>query len=80
MDLFDLFQEWDIREVRERLDRLQHESDPRLTRELAESAMKTRVRLDALVRLLIAKGLITAEEYAAQINQAGTDKPPGGQL
>jgi hypothetical protein len=68
--LWDLLQEQDLRDVRERLDRLQRESDPRLARELAEVALELRVRLAALVRLLIAKGLITAEEYAAQLAEA----------
>jgi len=74
MDLFDLFQERDLREIRERLDRLQQEGDPRLARELAEATLELRLRLGALVRLLIAKGLITAEEYAAQVTQARAEE------
>lgn len=70
MDLFDLLQERDLREVRERLDRLQRENDPRLVREVAEATLELRLRLTALARLLIAKGILTAEEYAAQIAQA----------
>jgi hypothetical protein len=73
MDLFDLLQERDLREIRQRLDRLQQEMDPRLVRDLAEATWELRLRLKALVQLLIAKGLIAAEEYADQIVQVRAD-------
>ena len=65
--LWDLLQERDLRQIRERLDKLQKDSDPRLARELAELTLELRLRMGALIRLLIAKGIITAEEYAAQL-------------
>lgn len=71
--LWDLLQERDLGAVRERLDRLQLESDPRLARELAKVTLELRLRQAALVRLLIAKGLFTAEEYAAQLAEARSD-------
>lgn len=74
MDLFDLLQERDLRELRQRLERLQEQSDPRLAREVADLALELRLRQGALVRLLIAKGLISAEEYASQIAQARADQ------
>ena len=73
MDLINILQELDLREVRERLDHLQRENDPRLIRELAEATLELRLRLGSLVRLLIVKGVITAEEYAAQIAESRAD-------
>jgi hypothetical protein len=70
VDLFNLIHEHEIRELRQRLDRLQHEGDAAgrdLMREVAEQTLELRLRLGALVRVLIARGLITAEEYAASV-------------
>ena len=82
MDLFDLIHEREIRELRQRLDRLQYEGDAAsrdVVRDVAQQTLELRLRLGALVRVLIAKGLITAEEYAALVAQAlaEAEKPAG---
>jgi hypothetical protein len=76
MDVFDLLwnvsQERQLEELRGRLDRAQLEQDlsvgnPQKLRELSEENLQLKLRLGLLVRLLISKGLITAQEYAALI-------------
>ena len=76
MDVFDLLwnvsQERQLEELRGRLDRAQLEQDlsvgnPRNPRELSEENLQLKLRLGLLVRLLISKGLISAQEYAALI-------------
>lgn len=62
-------------ELRGRLDQMRLESDlagwdQRAVKELVEENLKLKVRLGLLVRLLINKGIITAEEYAALIAEA----------
>jgi hypothetical protein len=74
MGLWDLLQEYDLREIRDRLDRLHEENDPRLAGELVEATLDLRLRLAALFRLLIAKGVVTAEECAAQLNLARAEE------
>jgi hypothetical protein len=79
MDLFDflwnLSQERQLGELRGRLDRLRLEhdlagGDLRRMKELAEENLELKLRLGLLVRLLIAKGVFTAQEYAAMIAEA----------
>jgi hypothetical protein len=81
MDLFDLLwnvsQERQIAELRGHLDRLRLEQDlaggssaPGQVKELARENLELKLRLGLLVRLLISKGVITAEEYAALIAEA----------
>jgi hypothetical protein len=79
MDLFDflwnLSQERQLAELRGRLDHTQLEHDlavqnPRGMKELAEENIGLKLRLGLLVRLLIAKGVITAQEFAALIAEA----------
>jgi hypothetical protein len=76
MDVFDLLwnvsQERQLEELRGRLDRAQLEQDlsvgnPQKLKELTEENLQLKLRLGLLVRLLISKGLITAQEYAALI-------------
>jgi hypothetical protein len=76
MDIFDLLwnvsQERQLEELRGRLDRAQLEQDlsvgnPQKLKELTEENLQLKLRLGLLVRLLISKGLITAQEYAALI-------------
>ena len=76
MDVFDLLwnvsQERQLDELRGRLDRAQLEQDlsvgnPQKLKELTEENLQLKLRLGLLVRLLISKGLITAQEYAALI-------------
>jgi hypothetical protein len=76
MDLLDflwnLSQEHQIEELRGRLDRVRLEHDLaggnlRKVKEVAEDNLELKVRLGLLVRLLISKGVITAQEYAALI-------------
>ena len=76
MDIFDLLwnvsQERQLDELRGRLDRAQLEQDlsvgnPQKLKELTEENLQLKLRLGLLVRLLISKGLITAQEYAALI-------------
>jgi hypothetical protein len=75
MDLFDFIwnvsQERQIDELRRRLDQARLEHDlavgDRKLKELAEENVELKLRLGLLVRLLIAKGVITAQEYAGLI-------------
>ena len=65
-------QERQLEELRGRLDRAQVEQDlsvgnPQKLKELTEENLQLKLRLGLLVRLLISKGLITAQEYAALI-------------
>jgi hypothetical protein len=79
MDLFDflwnLSQEHQLNELRGRLDqvRLEHDPgsrEPRGAKELAAENLELKLRLGLLVRLLIAKGVFTAPEYAALIAES----------
>jgi hypothetical protein len=74
MDIFDLIwnvsQERQIGELRGRLDRLRLEHDLAGTRDLGKENLELKLRLGLLVRLLIAKSIITAEEYATLIADA----------
>ena len=79
MDLLDLLwnvsQERQISEVRQQFERLQLQRDldgwdMRRVKELAEENVELKLRLGLLVRLLISKGIISAEEYAALITEA----------
>ena len=76
MDIIDLFwntsQEHRLGEVRDAVDRLRVERDlaGTDTRRLAEENAALRLRFGLLVRLLISKGVITAEEYAGLIADA----------
>jgi hypothetical protein len=79
MDLLELINQKEIRDLRDRIDRLQREGDAavwdsRKVKELAEENLDLKLRLGLLVRLLIAKGVFTAEEYAGLI--AGTKGGP----
>ena len=61
------------------LDRLQLEHDQthwdsRTVKELAEENLDLKLRLGLLVRLLIAKGVFTAEEYARLMAEARSGK------
>jgi len=67
-------QENRLRELRGQVDRMRTERDLanwdlRKVKELADENLELRLRLGLLVRLLITKGLITAEDYAALIAQ-----------
>jgi len=77
MDPFDFLwnvdQERQIEDLRGRLDRvrLEHDlgaPDVQKIKKLAEDNVELKLRLGLLVRLLISKGLITAEEYAGLLN------------
>ncbi len=71
MDLIDLW--WNasqgvaIGEVRDRVDRLQVQRDMEGwdSQKLAAEVVELRLRLGLLVRLLIKKGVVTAEEFAS---------------
>ena len=75
MDLFDFLwnvsQERQLEELRGRLDQVRLEHDlaggDRKMKELADENLELKLRLGLLVRLLISKGVITAQEYAALI-------------
>lgn len=76
MDIFDFLwnvsQERQLEEVRRRLEqlRLEHDlagGDVRKVKELAEENLELKLRLGLLVRLLISKGVITAQEFATLI-------------
>ncbi len=74
MELLDLIwnlsQDRDIGQVREQVERMRAERGPRDLKELAEENVELKLRLGLLVRLLISKGVITAEEYAGLIGEA----------
>jgi hypothetical protein len=79
--LWDVGQERQIKELRGRLDQMRLEQDLASTehgpRELAEEnlELELKLRLGLLVRLLIAKGVITAPEYGALIAEARRAAP-----
>jgi hypothetical protein len=82
-DLFqgDLGQNLAISELRDQVERARAERDRmdwdvRKVREVAEEALELHLRLAVLLRLLIAKGVITAEEYASLLT-AARPKPRG---
>lgn len=62
----------DVATIRRELDRAGW--DERQTRELAERVLELHLRLGVLVRLLVVKGIIQAEEYASLID-ASRPKP-----
>ena len=84
MDFFDFIwnvgQERQLDELRGQLDRARLKQDeatlelPKL-KELVEENLEMKLRLSLLVRLLVTKGLINAEEYAAMIAQAHSQTP-----
>jgi hypothetical protein len=85
MDLFDLLwnvsQERQIAELRRHFDQMRLEQDlagggsqPGQLRKLAEENLELKLRLGLLVRLLISKGVFTAQEYAALIAEARPSK------
>jgi len=73
MDLLDLLwnasQESRLGEVRQQLDRMQTDGDLANwnVRDVAAENVELKLRLSLLVRLLVSKGVITAEEYAGLI-------------
>jgi hypothetical protein len=79
MDIGDILwlasQEKEIGEVRQQVERMRLERDlanwdlPKL-KDLAEENVELKLRLGLLVRLLITKGVISAEEYASLIAEA----------
>jgi hypothetical protein len=80
--LGDLGQQLDINEVRDHVERMRTERDlanwdlPKI-REVADELLELELRHGLLVRLLVSKGLITAEEYAGLIAAARV-KPVDG--
>ena len=75
MNLYDYFLQQDVNELHKQLDRLQVEHDQThwdfgKVKELAAENVDLKLRLGLLVRLLIAKGVLTAEEYAKLIADA----------
>jgi hypothetical protein len=82
--LGDIGQQMDLNEVREQLERLRAERDLAewdlsKVRELADELDELELRHGLLVRLLVSKGLITAEEYASLI-AAARPKPAEGRV
>ena len=90
MDLLDFLwnidQERQLDELRQRVDqaRLEHDlaGGDRKVKELAEENLELKLRLGLLVRLLISKGVITAQEYAGLIAGAhpGPSKVPSNSI
>jgi hypothetical protein len=72
--LWNVSQERQLDELRQRLDqaRLEHDlaGGDRKVKELAEENLELKLRLGLLLRLLIDKGVITAQEYAGLIAEA----------
>jgi len=77
----ELHQERQLQELRGRLDQVRLEHDltggNRQLKELAEENLELKLRLALLVRLLIGKGLITAQEYADLLAAAQPQPSPG---
>jgi hypothetical protein len=71
MDITEILNLLDIRQLRKELDALRERDssgwDPRRMKELAEEHLELKLRVGLLVRLLIAKGVFTAEEFAGLI-------------
>jgi hypothetical protein len=80
MDFLDLLwnssQDVRLNDIREDIDRMKVEGDLKGwdARELAVENAKLKLRLGLLVRLLISKGIINAQEYAALIAEAQPQK------
>ena len=79
MDLMDILQQQDIRQLRQELDSLRRlrdlgNWDLRKAKSLVEENVELKLRVTLLVRLLISKGVITAEEYAGLL--AGIARNP----
>jgi len=72
MNWSDILQEREIGELRQKLDRLQLEHDTAgwQGRTTVEENLELKLRLSLLVRLLIAKGVFTAEEFAGLLAAA----------
>jgi hypothetical protein len=73
--LGDLGQQLDLNEVRDHVERMRDECDRvtwdlRQMKEMAEELAELELRHGLLVRLLIARGVISAEEYAGLITAA----------
>jgi hypothetical protein len=74
MDIYDLLLQKDVNELHAQFDRLQLEYDTThwdilKVKELAAENLDLKRRLGLLVRLLIAKGVFSAEEYAGLLAQ-----------
>lgn len=73
--VWDYVHDRQIADMRDRLDQMQTQKDlarwdaPNL-KDLAQENLELKLRLGLLVRLLISKRIITAEEYAGQIASA----------
>ena len=80
--LGDLGQQIDINEMRDEVERMRQERittdwDSNKTKLLAEELLELELRHDLLVRLLISKGVVSAQEYADLIH-ASRAKPDDG--
>lgn len=76
----DLLQDVRTAELRESVKQLEAErmlddGDRRTTKDLAEENKELKLRLGLLIRLLVQKNVITAEEYAAQLAEARPKRP-----
>lgn len=72
--LFDILQTLDIHELQKKFDRLQLEKKDTIAwdmkgglKALLEEVVEMKLRMNALVQLLIEKGILSAEEYAKLI-------------
>jgi len=75
MNFYDLLLQKDVNELHKQLDRLQLEHDQThwdlsKVKELAAENVDLKLRLGLLVRLLIAKGVFAAEDYAKLLTDA----------
>ncbi|HKB03417.1 MAG TPA: hypothetical protein VKD90_14435 [Gemmataceae bacterium] len=80
--LGDIGQQMDLNDVRYEVERLRAERDlaewdVSKVREVADELDELQLRHGLLVRLLVSKGVITAEEYASLI-AAARPRPAGG--
>jgi hypothetical protein len=75
MDITEILQQLDIRQLQSDLEHLRQQHDRTSwdlskVKDLAEENLELKLRLGLLVRLLIARGVFTAEEYASLIAEA----------
>jgi hypothetical protein len=74
MSVFDLLQQVEIQQLREEVEQLRRHyagmSDANRMKELAEENIELKLRLALLIRILIAKNVFTAEEFAGLLAEA----------
>ena len=84
MDIFDLLLLKDVNDLRTEVERARTQQDLthwdlRKVKDVAEENLELKLQLGVLIRLLIAKGVFTAQEYAERFAEARSTKAPSRQ-